>query len=160
MGTGSVTNWSWVDLSFGALPDKVPIPQKNMPMPSCLSFWQFEGGDDGLDIKNDFKRRFDNVAAQLTASERTDVVEEAVQIFKMCREMVELLDAITEPEQVVESKMRCGFAVVDLVVGVWDLLWTFFALVFRYDSIGPSRNKIHVEKTMGIESDSDEAEHW
>jgi len=45
---------------------------------SCLSFWQFEGGDDGLDTKKDFKRRFDIVAAQLTASERTDVVEEAV----------------------------------------------------------------------------------
>jgi hypothetical protein len=29
---------------------------------SCLAFWWF-GGGDGLDIKNDFKRRFDIVAA-------------------------------------------------------------------------------------------------
>jgi hypothetical protein len=124
---------------------------------SCLSFWQFEGSDDGLDNKNDFKRRFDTVAAQLTASERTDVVEEAVQIFKMCREMVELLDSKTEPKQVEEWKKRDGFAVVNLAFGVWDLLWTFLALAFRYDSVGPSQHKIHVEKTTDIEPDSDGA---
>jgi heme oxygenase len=89
---------------------------------SCLSFWQFEGGDDGIDIRDDFKRRFDTVAAQLTASERTDVVEEAVQIFKMCREMVELLDSYTVPKRVGKSKKRGDFAVVDLVFGVRDLL--------------------------------------
>jgi len=71
--------------------------------------------------------------------------------------MVELLDANTRPKQVEESKKCGGFAVVDLVFGIWNLLWTFFALVFRYDSIGPSQHKIHVQ-TKGIESDSDEAE--
>jgi hypothetical protein len=49
--------------------------------------------------------------------------------------MVELLDANTRPEQVEGSKKRGGFAVVDLVFSVWDLLWTFLALVY---SIGPS----------------------
>lgn len=87
-------------------------------------------------------------------------MEEAVQIFKMCRGMAELLDANTRPKQIEESKKRGGFAAVDLVCGGWDFLWTFFALVFRYDSIGPSQHKIHVEETKGIESDSGEAAHW
>jgi heme oxygenase len=125
---------------------------------SCLSFWQFEGGDDGLGIKNDFKRRFDIVAAQLTASERTDVVEEAVQIFKMCREMAELLDSKSEPRQVEETKKRDGFAVVNLAFGVWGLLWMFLALAFRSDSVGLSQHKINVEEIMDIEPDSDGAE--
>jgi heme oxygenase len=125
---------------------------------SCLSFWQFRGEDDGVGIKNDFKRRFDTVAAQLTVSERTDVVAEAVQIFKMCREMVELLDSSTEAKQVEESKKRDGFAVVDLVFSVWGFLWTFLALAFRYDVVGPSQHKIHVEKIIGIEPASDGAE--
>ena len=125
---------------------------------SCLSFWHFEGGDDGLGIKDDFKRRFDTVAAQLTASERTDVVEEAVQIFKMCREMVELLDSKTEPKQVEETKRRDGFAVVNLAFGVWGLLWMFLALAFRYDSVGPSQHKTDVEETMNIEPDSNGTE--
>jgi hypothetical protein len=36
--------------------------------------------------------------------------------------MVELLDANARPKQVEESKKRGGFAVVDLVFGIWNLL--------------------------------------
>jgi hypothetical protein len=58
-----------------------------------LQFWYFDSATDGDDIKEDFKKRFDIAAAQLIASERVDVVDEAVRIFEMCRQMVDWLDA-------------------------------------------------------------------
>ncbi|KAF7510446.1 hypothetical protein GJ744_006725 [Endocarpon pusillum] len=58
----------------------------------CLSFWHFDGDQGGEDIKNDFKTRFQAVAAQMSKEERQDVVSEAVEIFKMCDLMVEDLD--------------------------------------------------------------------
>lgn len=58
----------------------------------CLTFWHFDGDQDGEDIKDDFKARYEVAAAQLTEMERQDVVEEAVEIFKLCARIVEDLD--------------------------------------------------------------------
>lgn len=62
------------------------------PAEECLTFWHFDGDQDGEDIKNDFKARFEAVASQLGDEERQDVVDEAVEIFKMCAVIVEDLD--------------------------------------------------------------------
>ena len=75
----------------------VPIPGRNfwpdgLTAEDCLTFWHFDGKDDSEDIKNEFKSRFDAVAAQLTETERQDVIEEAVEIFKLCGRIVEELD--------------------------------------------------------------------
>lgn len=58
----------------------------------CLTFWQFDGDQDGTDVKTIFKSRFETLAAELTDLERQDVVEEAVEIFKICVGIVEELD--------------------------------------------------------------------
>ena len=58
----------------------------------CLAFWKFEGDNNGDDIKNDFRKRFDSAASQLTEAERADVVRTAVGIFQMCHGMVDWLD--------------------------------------------------------------------
>lgn len=58
----------------------------------CLTFWQFDDDQDGMDIKTIFKTRFSTLAAELTDLERQDVVEEAVEIFKICGGIVEELD--------------------------------------------------------------------
>jgi heme oxygenase len=57
-----------------------------------LQFWCFDSDSDGDDIKEDSKGRFDIAATQLSASERVDIVDEAVRIFEMLREMVDWLD--------------------------------------------------------------------
>ena len=62
-----------------------------------LSFWQFDGHRDGEDIKDEFKKRFDEVAALLTPAERDDVVQESRRIFDICAEMVAWLDEQTAP---------------------------------------------------------------
>ena len=60
---------------------------------NCLSFWDFDGADDGQSLKQDFKQRFDAAAEQLTESERHDVLEETVRIFQLCGHLVQVLDS-------------------------------------------------------------------
>ena len=57
-----------------------------------LSFWHFDSDRDGEDIKDEFKTRFDEVAALLSPAERNDVVQESKRIFEICGEMVAWLD--------------------------------------------------------------------
>lgn len=59
---------------------------------NCLTLWRFDGDRDGEDIKEAFKVRFDCVSAQLSEEEQQDVVDEAVDLFKLCADLVEHLD--------------------------------------------------------------------
>ena len=58
----------------------------------CLSFWDFEGNEDGEDIKLDFKTKFNLAAIALSETERQDVIDESVRLFEACTQMVTLLD--------------------------------------------------------------------
>ena len=58
----------------------------------CLTFWEFDTETDGEKYKEDFKRRIDEVATRLTEEERREIVDEAVEIFRLCGELVDKLD--------------------------------------------------------------------
>ncbi len=47
-----------------------------------LTFWSFEGGEDGEDLKAEFKDRFASVEERLTEGEKDEVVGEAVFIMR------------------------------------------------------------------------------
>jgi heme oxygenase len=59
-----------------------------------LSFLFFPGGNDGEDIKAEFKARLAAAENLLSVSEREEVVEEAREIFRRCIELVHELDEI------------------------------------------------------------------
>ena len=48
----------------------------------ALSFWHFEGDQDGEDIKADFKRRFASVEGYLNEEEKQEIVEEGVFVME------------------------------------------------------------------------------
>lgn len=56
-----------------------------------LSFWNFAGASDGEDLKADYKARILDLEMSLTAEERRDIVDEAVNI--MCR-LLEIVNGI------------------------------------------------------------------
>jgi heme oxygenase len=136
-----------------------------------LQFWYF-GIDDGRAIKEDFKKRFDLVAARLTASERVDVVDEAVRIFEMLREMVDWLDTNAQagvdanqdsneqPELQHSAPRRLGnSAVVLLLLGVWDFVWGILVFMCTYFFGSRTRHKVEIKKTETVESETDTPEH-
>ena len=57
-----------------------------------LSFWHFEGDQDGDDIKEDFKARLVDVGSMLTEEHKADIVEEANEVFRRCIALVKELD--------------------------------------------------------------------
>lgn len=59
-----------------------------------ISFFHFDGDEDGEDIKADFKRRLGEAEALLTVEQRQDVVEEAKEIFRRSVLLVEELDEL------------------------------------------------------------------
>ncbi|KAI4145355.1 MAG: hypothetical protein LQ340_006321 [Diploschistes diacapsis] len=62
-----------------------------------LSFWHFEGAEDGDDIKTEFKARLVDVGAMLSPDHKADIVQEASEIFKRCVGLVEEIDSIVAP---------------------------------------------------------------
>ena len=48
-----------------------------------LGFWTFEGGEDGEDLKAEFKARFAAVEGTLTEAEKEEVVREAVVVMRL-----------------------------------------------------------------------------
>lgn len=62
-----------------------------------LQFWDFDDGRDGDNVKEELRKRVDTAAAQLTVSERVDVVDEAVRIYERLHELVDWLDANAHP---------------------------------------------------------------
>jgi heme oxygenase len=66
--------------------EQVPLKEKG------LSFWNFDGDNDGEDIKALFKSRLSAAEDLLTPSERIDIIEEAKSIFTFSASLVEELD--------------------------------------------------------------------
>lgn len=59
----------------------------------CLSLFFFEADTrDGLAIKEEFRNRFEEVAAQLDEKQKSDIIDEAVGIFRICLELIAALD--------------------------------------------------------------------
>ncbi len=66
-----------------------------------LSFWTFEGQEDGEDIKADFKQRFAEMEGYLTGQEREEVVQEAKYI------MDTMIEVVKEIAETVEREDSC-----------------------------------------------------
>ena len=56
---------------------------------AALSFWNFDGEEDGEDVKAEFKQRFAEIEGWLTGEERDEVVQEAVFIMDSLMGVVE-----------------------------------------------------------------------
>ena len=96
--------------------------------PPPLSFWEFEGDEDGDDVHAQFKENFEKAARQLTADERTAVVQEASGVFSRCTQLVEALDETVRDET--KGKLGQNAEKVD---GRKATLWTAFGYVgFAY----------------------------
>ena len=61
-----------------------------------LRFWEFEGGEDGEDVRVEFMGRFEEVGLLFSGRERGEVVVEAGRVFEVCEMMVGVLDAFAE----------------------------------------------------------------
>ena len=72
--------------------------EKGGNIDDALSFWTFDGQQDGEDIKADFRRRFAEMEGCLTGQEREEVVQEAVYIMDAMMEVVEEIAETVERE--------------------------------------------------------------
>jgi heme oxygenase len=72
----------------GAEPGDAPLSERG------LSLWNFDGEQDGEDIKAEFKARLAEADIFFTDEERVDVIEEAKQIFVRSAQLVEELDEL------------------------------------------------------------------
>ena len=89
-----------------------------------LSFWEFEGVQDGNDVHAQFKRNFELAAPQLTSEEWTDVVQETKQVFALCARLVAVLDGDSA------NKMRTTCErTVDRGAGLNVRLWRTYEYV-------------------------------
>lgn len=69
-----------------------------------LSFFHFDGNEDGEDIKASFKSRLWAADSILTLEEREDVTQEAKTIFQLCEALVTELDELfSTPAEVVRD---------------------------------------------------------
>lgn len=59
-----------------------PGPESTDTIGDVLTFWTFDGEQDGEDIKAEFKRRFAAIEALITEVEKEEVVAEGVYIMK------------------------------------------------------------------------------
>ena len=126
-----------------------------------LHFWSFDSLNDGDNIKEDFKTRFDEIAAaQLKAAERADVVDEAVRIFAMCADMVDWLDANVgttgqdtekehskEEERALQQHSNSWYerlVMSDLyavALAIWDILLSIYYYFFDGPRLPETRDK-------------------
>jgi heme oxygenase len=68
---------------------------------SGLQFFHFQGDEDGVDIKLEFKKRIAEIEVLLTHGEKEDIVREAQEIFRFMIELVLELDDVcgmTDPD--------------------------------------------------------------
>lgn len=73
-----------------------PIEQEKEEETLPLTFWEFNGDQDGEDVKAEFTRRFEEASLLLTQDERRDVVDEAKRVFEVCESLVARLDLFAE----------------------------------------------------------------
>jgi hypothetical protein len=72
-----------------------------------LSLWFFPSLSDGLDIKNEFKRRLERIERLLTPEMRADVVAEAKIVFVHCEAVVSELDEhVGRQGKLIRNKVR------------------------------------------------------
>ena len=64
------------------------------PDEAGLSFWHFDGSQDGEDIKTEFRLRIARIEPLLEPQEWKDIVAEAPDVFRHCTSVVEELDSI------------------------------------------------------------------
>jgi heme oxygenase len=126
----------------------------NLALADRLQFWYFDSDSDGDDIKEDFKTRFDMAASQLTASERVDIVDEAVRIFEMLREMVDRLDEnakfglyanqdskVQPARQQSRWSQRTDTTGFTLLLAIRDFVWGILLSIYCYLFSGRTRSR-------------------
>lgn len=117
----------------------------------CLSFWEFDGDQDGEDIKKAFKKHFEVASQSLTRGERQELIRESVRVFEVCEAMIKVLDDSlgTEPKQIqqVETvQQAAGF--LTMLSGSWQAMarmWLFFRKAARPVAVQPKA--VSVEAT-------------
>lgn len=68
--------------------------------PAFLSFWSFDGKEDGEDIKRAFRAGFVEASRKhLTEAEREDVIQEAKALFQHCINIVSDIDVVVALER-------------------------------------------------------------
>ena len=75
--------------------------EKGGSIDEVLSFWTFEGGEDGEDVKADFKQKFAEMENCLTGQEMEEVVQEATYI------MDAMMGTVEEISKIVERRNSC-----------------------------------------------------
>ncbi|KAL9616890.1 MAG: hypothetical protein Q9160_008279 [Pyrenula sp. 1 TL-2023] len=91
----------------------------------CLSFWDFDGTEDGEDIKRDFKQRIEDITELLSDEERIDIVQEAVRIFQMCQGLVDHLDKTIDSADIDSSMRKTTEDTTTMTQssGLWNWIW-------------------------------------
>ena len=97
--------WNWRSpvarlMSTPQAPQETPMSRKPKSAEELslfegkgLSFWYFPGGQDGEELRAEFKERLLNMEALLTVSQRDEIVAEAQMIFSRVEALVTELDA-------------------------------------------------------------------
>lgn len=93
---------------------------------TTLNFFQFDGSQDGEDIKQEFKIRLSEMEGLLKPEERLDIVREAQDIFIHCAHLVEELDDIVAAQRTTQPmtlpqlllKHLLPMGMVDLFQGI------------------------------------------
>ena len=100
-----------------------------------LSFWHFDGSEDGEDIKSEFRLRVAGMEHQLEPQEWSDIVREAPRVFKLCSMVVKELDLVIAARQIrssVVASFSSNFLLRYLPVSMADLL----AAIISYLCLG------------------------
>ncbi|KAK6374267.1 hypothetical protein LTR64_002375 [Lithohypha guttulata] len=95
---------------------------------SALSFWHFdeatEDDPQAEQLKQKFKRNFDEASLLLTAAEIEEVVQEARSVFELCLRLIQMLDeAMLEMEQIQNQPEDTVAYARPLQSGVLEKLW-------------------------------------
>ena len=69
-----------------------------------LSFWTFDGDQDGEDIKADFKRRFAETEIRLNEQQKQEVVREGVYIMETMCEIVQEIALVVGGAGIVDDE--------------------------------------------------------
>lgn len=109
--------------------------------PFPLSFWDFEGVEDGEDIKIDFKARFAKSSSLLDDQQRAEVIAHSTRLFDLCGDMVVFLDTKTRPSSSIalsrlynNQLLRIQPFLLLLSIGATTLLlrfWPYLVLACR-----------------------------